>query len=46
MMSVEKLRGEAEIARDISHMKCFLLLFDSFYMRRPKLVSFHFLKDQ
>ena len=25
MMSVEKLRGEAEIARDINYMKGFLL---------------------
>ena len=47
MMSVDKISSEAEIARDISHMKCFLLLFDSLgYMRRPKLVSSHFLKDQ
>ena len=37
MMSVDKISGEAEIARDISHTKCFLLLFDSFYILHPNL---------
>ena len=46
MMSVDKISSEAEIARDISHMKCFLLFFDSFYIRHPKLVSSHFFRDQ
>ena len=45
MMSVDKISGEAEIARDISHMKCFLLLFDSFYILHPKLASSHFFRD-
>ena len=37
MMSVEKLRGEAEIARDINYMKSFLLFFDSFCIGPPNL---------